>query len=190
MTGAEVMYDEIKKIAKKVKRKILGKKFQEKNEILSIEKSGRSRSTVFARKLLEYDVVSFDIFDTLILRTLNRPTDIFMMVGQKLGVLNYTTMRKDMELMLRDKQEAENGSREVTFAQIYQAMEKYCGVDAELGMKTEFETELDFCIANPYMKEVFDLLISYGKKVIIVSDMYFPEEMMKRLLASCAEIFN
>ena len=43
MTGAEVMYDEIKKIAKKVKRKILGKKFQEKNEILSIEKSGRSR---------------------------------------------------------------------------------------------------------------------------------------------------
>lgn len=185
MTGAEVMYDEIKKIAKKVKRKILGKKFQEKNEILSIEKSGRSRSTVFARKLLEYDVVSFDIFDTLILRTLNRPTDIFMMVGQKLGVLNYTTMRKDMELMLRDKQEAENGSREVTFAQIYQAMEKYCGVDAELGMKTEFETELDFCIANPYMKEVFDLLISYGKKVIIVSDMYFPEEMMKRLLASC-----
>lgn len=131
------------------------------------------KPTVLARRLLEYDVISFDIFDTLILRTLSKPTDVFMSVGQELGMLNYTTMRREMELRLRDGKEAETGSREVTFEEIYEAMEKYCGVNAKEGMEAEFRAELKYCIPNPYMKEVFDLLKNYGKTIIIVSDMYF-----------------
>lgn len=177
------MYKKIKKIIKKTETKLFGKKTE--TQMISTEKSGRRRSVAFARSLLEYDVVSFDIFDTLVFRTLDKPTDIFMVVGQKLGVLNYVTMRREMERMLRNQREAKDGSTEVTFQEIYQAMEEYCGIDADIGMKTEFETELEFCIANPYMKEVFDLLINYGKTVIIVSDMYFPKEMMEKVLSHC-----
>ena len=121
------MYSQFKsKVKNKIKtigRKILG--MEQKKEIVSAERSGRVKPTVLARRLLEYDVISFDIFDTLILRTLSKPTDVFMSVGQELGMLNYTTMRREMELRLRDGKEAETGSREVTFEEIYEAMEKY-----------------------------------------------------------------
>ena len=36
-------------------------------------------------------------------------------------------------------------------------------------MKTEFETELDYCFANPYMKRVFDMLKEQGKTIIMSS---------------------
>ena len=35
-----------------------------------------------AKKLLTYDVISFDIFDTLIFRPFEKPTDLFHMVGE------------------------------------------------------------------------------------------------------------
>ncbi len=181
------MYSQFKsKVKNKIKtigRKILG--MEQKKEIVSAERSGRVKPTVLARRLLEYDVISFDIFDTLILRTLSKPTDVFMSVGQELGMLNYTTMRREMELRLRDGKEAETGSREVTFEEIYEAMEKYCGVNAKEGMEAEFRAELKYCIPNPYMKEVFDLLKNYGKTIIIVSDMYFSKQWMKKLLLAC-----
>lgn len=175
------MYDKVKN---KI-RQLLGiQKVPEKKQ-LHRERSGRNKVTVFTRKLLEYDVVSFDIFDTLVFRTVNKPTDIFMFAGQKLGLLNYATMRREMEISLRDRREKEFGSREVTLEEIYDAMERYCGVDAKRGMETELEAEFQFCIANPYMKEVFELLKNYGKTIIFVSDMYLPEETMKKLLKSC-----
>ena len=177
------MYTRIKNKVKQIGKKILG--IEQPKEIISAESSGRVKSTVLARRLLEYDVISFDIFDTLILRTLSKPTDVFMFVGEKLGILNYTTMRRDMEWKLRREKEAKIGSREVTFEEIYEEMEKYCGVDAQKGMEAEFQAELDFCIANPYMKEVFDLLKNYGKTIIIVSDMYFSKQWMEKLLSSC-----
>ena len=52
-------------------------------------------------------------------------------------------------------------------------------------MLTELEAEKNFCYANPYMKEIFDKLISKGKEIIIVSDMYIPHDMMVELLENC-----
>ncbi|MDD3183913.1 MAG: HAD family hydrolase [Anaerostipes sp.] len=179
------MYSKVKNKINIVRKRLAWNKTSVKDIAKEEEKAKRTKSTVLARKLLEYDVISFDIFDTLIVRTLDKPTDVFLTVGQKLGLLNYTTIRREAELALRDEREAKDGSREVTFEQIYDYMEKYCGIPKEEGMKTEFEMEQKFCIANPYMKEVFDLLVNFGKTVIIVSDMYFPEDMMRNLLSSC-----
>ena len=48
--------------------------------------------------------------------------------------------------------------------------------------KMAVETELDLCFANPYMKQVYDLLQKAGKCVIITSDMYLLREHIEAIL--------
>lgn len=37
-------------------------------------------------KLKKYDVISFDVFDTLILRPISQPTDIFYFIGERMEI--------------------------------------------------------------------------------------------------------
>lgn len=50
-----------------------------------------------AKKLLTYDVISFDIFDTLIFRPFEKPTDLFHMVGAELDYLDFARLRAEAE---------------------------------------------------------------------------------------------
>ena len=43
----------------------------------------------FASELSGYDVVSFDVFDTLIFRPFSEPTDLFFVLGDKLKYLDF-----------------------------------------------------------------------------------------------------
>ncbi len=144
--------------------------------------SKRSSVAHLAKKLSQYDVVSFDIFDTLILRPFAKPADLFMLVGKRLKKVQFHRIRTDAEKLLREIAFQTNGNREVTIDDIYAYIEERTGIPKELGIQTEFQTEMDFCFANPYMKRVFDILKAQGKTVIIVSDMYFPHDMMEKLL--------
>ena len=40
-------------------------------------------------EIKKHDIISFDIFDTLILRPFQNPTDMFMVLGNKFGVMNF-----------------------------------------------------------------------------------------------------
>lgn len=138
----------------------------------------------FVKELIQFDVISFDIFDTLILRPFSKPSDLFMLIGSKLNKMEFCKIRSDAEKLAREKANLEKGNREVTIYDIYKIIEERTGIPAKKGVQTEFEVELTYCFANPYMKRVFRLLKEQGKKIIIVSDMYFPREMMEKLLAN------
>jgi len=120
------------------------------------------------KQLLAYDVISFDIFDTLILRNVNCPTDLFQLVGDQVGIENFKTYR--MEINIFD---------------IYKVLSKYIKMDQEKIMKVEFEVEKEFCMANPYFLQIFEELKQKKKKIIIVSDMYWPKEYLMKLLEHC-----
>ncbi|GIP55877.1 HAD family hydrolase [Paenibacillus vini] len=139
----------------------------------------------FAKDLLQYDIVSFDIFDTLVLRPFTKPVDLFMIVGQKLNYNGFYSLRIEAERAVRAISDDNEGTREITIEEIYKYIEKNTGIPKEQGIKAEFETEIDFCFANPYMKRVFDILQSHKKRMIIVSDMYYPKNMMNKLLEEC-----
>lgn len=47
--------------------------------------SQRETPSELAEKLAEYDVISFDVFDTLILRPFSEPADLFFLMGAKLA---------------------------------------------------------------------------------------------------------
>jgi len=146
------------------------------------EVANREDAIIFTKGLLQYDVISFDIFDTLILRPFAKPADLFMLIGKRLNRSEFFRIRTDAEKKARETASLTKGSREITIDDIYTLIEKRTGIPKELGIQTELETELQYCFANPYMKRVFRLLKEHNKTVIIVSDMYFPHDMMEKLL--------
>lgn len=138
-----------------------------------------------AERLKAYDVISFDIFDTLVFRPFSSPTDLFYVVGEKLDYLDFERIRREMEWRARKKAKKEKNTYEVTLSQIYDELEEQAGVDKETGMQAEMESESELCFGNPYMLEVFRYLQDSGKKIICISDMYLPKAFIRQLVEKC-----
>lgn len=146
------------------------------------ERNRRTDAIILAKSMIKYDLISFDIFDTLLFRPFKKPSDLFMLVGQQLGIMDFCNIRMDAEEDARKKNLLIRGNREVTIDEIYEIVAQKTGIDKELGIKIEFETEMELCYANPYMYRVFELLKYQGKKIVIVSDMYYRKKIMIELL--------
>lgn len=140
----------------------------------------------FAMDLMEYDVISFDVFDTLLLRPFKTPQDIFYIVGHRLNFDGYNRsffeLRKNAEINARRKKYENFGHREITIYDIYKEISNVTNIIPEVGVETEFGVELEFCQPNPYMLEVYKILRSQGKRIVITSDMYFPQEYISKML--------
>lgn len=132
--------------------------------------------------LKNYDVISFDIFDTLIFRPFSEPADLFYFLGEQLGIMNFKDIRRLQEWNARQHLHRKDGHYEVTLEQIWNQIENEVGVSAREGMQSEQELEFTFCYANPFMKEVFVRLRDMGKQIIIVSDMYLSHDFLEKLL--------
>lgn len=135
-----------------------------------------------AERLLAYDVISFDIFDTLILRPFSEPTDVFYFIGEKLGFMDFKRIRMEAEAKVRILKFKKEESFEVSLKEIWEQMEKMTGIDASEGMEAELEAEFSVCYANPYMAEVFHRLRKMGKRIVLISDMYLDSKTLAALL--------
>ncbi len=149
------------------------------------EASNRISPMNFAKSLMPYPVISFDIFDTLVLRPFSAPSDLFVLVGERLDIMDFCEIRKNAEQQARNDNYLKRGNKEVTLLKIYEYVARETGIDPGEGARVEFETELSLCRPNPYMQTVYRLLLGQNKTLAAVSDMYLPEEWMRRLLASC-----
>lgn len=137
-------------------------------------------------RLSEYDVISFDAFDTLILRVFDTPSDVFRLLGHRLGEESFLKLRAQAEREARKRYKDKTGEvGEINIHEIYEILAEYIKIDPEFGARQELQAEKDCCFANPYLKHVFDELLRRNKEVIIVSDMYLPKDMMAELLESC-----
>ncbi|MBR5873246.1 MAG: hypothetical protein IKY90_00755 [Oscillospiraceae bacterium] len=134
-------------------------------------------------QLLKYDIVSFDIFDTLILRNCRNPVDVFDIVSLKTGFESFSSLRIDAEKHAREI--TSNEDKEVSLEQIYNILKEWTSFDMEKAMLREIETEKALCVANPYMKQIFDTLRATDKKIIITTDMYLPADVIKMMLNEC-----
>lgn len=152
--------------------------------------SARYRSSLdVAESLCQRDVVSFDVFDTLLFRPFAVPSDLFYFVGEKLDYPDFRTIRRGAERQVR----AQKGG-EITLRDVYNFIASKTGTNAEEGEQAEMEVEYDLCSANPYMKRIWERVAECGKKIVVTSDMYLPSDFIRKLLekngfSGCAEIF-
>lgn len=118
----------------------------------------------------KYDIVSFDIFDTLLKRNVKKPTDVFEYIEKKNNKTGFCEQRIAAEKRARRKK---NGV-EVTLSDIYAEMPYDFSSE-------ELEAEGELLIANDWILPVYKHALK-SKRVIITSDMYLPEEFICQIL--------
>ena len=150
--------------------------FCKKNPKLTVEKC--------VEELMRYDVVSFDIFDTLIFRTVDTPIDAFYLIGERLGLQNFRGIRVWAEYDARMKCKELSGHTEITLRDIWENLIEDVGsvCSVEDGMQLEIDTEFNVCYANPFMLKVWQELLKAGKETVIVSDMYLSSGVLREIL--------
>ena len=120
-------------------------------------------------------VVSFDIFDTLLVRPYIRPIDLFEHMEKAYERPGFATERRDAERRTRIKHII---LEDITFDMIYEEIHNEF---KDLKQK-ELDWEEMVLRANPELKQVYDYALEQGKKIVIASDMYLPTEFLAKVL--------
>lgn len=133
------------------------------------------------------DLISFDVFDTLLMRRLADKTDLFKIMARNLPAgfpagQNFSLLREQAETFCQKKT---NGI--YALDDIYDELGQRASLD--MGAKQalrelELATELAFLTPRPSVTALFQDLVRQGKRVLIISDTYFTEADMNRLLAA------
>lgn len=139
-------------------------------------------------------VISFDIFDTLVERTVEQPVHVFKLVADRVrkvtggAIANFEHIRREAEKKLRAKVLEEKGRQEITFDEIY----AYIAETFDLDVKTveaikalELEEELRCIVPREAGRALFEIARASGARVILISDMYLPGDFILRLLENC-----
>ncbi len=121
-------------------------------------------------------VVSFDVFDTLIVRKgISSPADLF----ERINDSNFKQLRCEAEKKARKNK----GNIEITIEDIYNFLPQY-------DYSIEEECEYSICVANPEMLSFFDQCRLEEKKLIIVSDMYYSRDVISRILKNAGYLIE
>lgn len=124
------------------------------------------------------DVVSFDVFDTLFVRPLADPEDLFDILGEKFGIADFRRMRREAQVRAFQRMH-ETGQKEITLDGIYACFERL-SVPASVLRDAEYELELALTLPNPSLIDVFRQAIAH-KRVVVTSDMYLPRSFFDEL---------
>lgn len=137
-------------------------------------------------KAKKYDIVSFDIFDTLIERNVEKPTDIFFQVG--VGCFSNYEMAMDFQKRrIIAEHIARNISKtgEVNLDDIYNALEGYDFETCKKLKNEEIHTEINSCYPRSQIVELFNELKNMGVPLVLISDMYLPKNCLIKILTKC-----
>lgn len=146
------------------------------------------RKIDFKKKIIKiidkYDVISFDIFDTLIKRNCLKPHDIFAIVESMYNSQNDNKISDFMEYReMAEKKARENSEYEdVNLNEIYNNFSKFDSETLNKLKQLEIETELKFCTKNELMYEIYNYCKQKNKRIICISDMYLSKKNIEEIL--------
>lgn len=199
---AELHPDAIVIVARKNSTRIIAKRiegFCRENEIALYDLDGENlfqtegevkkehpyfqKSREQLREAIEkYDVISFDIFDTLLMRRVLYPEDVFALLEQTSGIENFFRARQEAERRLY----REGG--QPTLRDIYREVQKALLLDeVKVGelYHQEIETEKKVLIPRKDMVGLMKRAVDEGKTVWLISDMYYSSDVLREFLSNC-----
>ena len=137
------------------------------------------------RKIDSVSVVSFDVFDTLLLRNIYQPKDIFKILAREFADdFDETPPLATLRIAAERESRTSANNYETTFDEIYETLERYLKNPALVKKIKSRELELEerFLIANPSMRRVFDYCLKTHKKIYLISDMYLDPAFLNKIL--------
>lgn len=131
----------------------------------------------------DFEIISFDIFDTLILRRVKTPEMIFINVQNK--VLKWDKLFCENRKMSEKRARCKIYPKEITLDDIYYEYQNLSGLEKNIVeniMRLEIEEELNACQVNTEMYDVYSFCEVKGIQILITSDMYLPQNIIEKIL--------
>lgn len=154
----------------------------------AIDRFGIDSINCFKAIIGKKSIVSFDIFDTSIRRSVSSPHDVFCLVAKELNIddsFGFQTIRIDAAKQAK-KNALSLGNHEVSIQDIYRCMPfEIAGIKRKDILNKELDIELRICHADPVIKMVYDWCVESNKTIIFTSDTYFSKEFITRILGKC-----
>ena len=139
-------------------------------------------------------VISFDVFDTMILRPFWKPSDLFMLMDREADrllettdVCSFSSLRIEAEAEVRRIARAEQ-REDIKLQEIYDFLDRKELLPSEMIhqlMIKEIELEKRYCTARKSVKGLAEYALEQGKTVIAISDMYLPSSVIADILENC-----
>ncbi|WP_265611387.1 DUF4422 domain-containing protein [Campylobacter jejuni] len=125
------------------------------------------------KEIEKNSIVSFDLFDTLLLRIFYKPEDIFAYLEEYFQANGFKKNRIDAERLAKKKKGCYP-----KYDDIYQY------IDKKFYYLKKYEEELEYnnIYINPLMKDIFEYAKSLNKKIIFTTDMYYDKTFFVNLL--------
>ncbi|MBR2726830.1 MAG: hypothetical protein IKD71_02905, partial [Solobacterium sp.] len=140
------------------------------------EEPQEERLDELKQMILDHDVISFDIFDTLLMRRVLVPADVFVLMKEE---------REEDAALIDERRKIEHEDYHLTLDEIYRELkQRHCGEEERIDGLKERELYTERRVIRP--RRPVAALLSYaaeaGKTVILVSDMYLTEEQLRDIL--------
>ncbi|MDF7808293.1 HAD hydrolase-like protein [Pontiellaceae bacterium B12219] len=136
----------------------------------------------------DIEAVSFDVFDTLIRRPVEKPADVYKFLELRAlevtdGVaVDFGKNRALCEVATRERLPAK---KEISLEDIYETVREFYGLtDAQLAAlkDEEVKIELAFSSCRDFGKKLYNLAIESRLPVYLISDMYLPRKVIEEML--------
>lgn len=135
------------------------------------------------KQVKDKTVVSFDVFDTVVKRDVADPKDVFSLIEARLRDKTSFCVEHFHDVRVKAEQIARqvNHEKEVTLEEIYKQIPISNDQRLEF-MRLECQTEIEVSALNIPIKRVYDACVQQGKKVLFISDMYLPSDVIWQIL--------
>lgn len=141
----------------------------------------------------KHSVISFDIFDTLIVRPFWEPKDLFELLSkfynEKNNIKTYIDFAKYRIMAEENIKKYKNSlcnGEECTLAEIYDYIHEVTSIpkkQLDQVMLEEQRMEEKYCYLRKTGKILFDYACALNKTVILTSDMYLPKNVIEEILS-------
>lgn len=141
----------------------------------------------------KYEIVSFDLYDTLINRLVEKTSDVFDLVSEKYYEEAGRHLSNFKEYRIRAEREArKEGKGFIDIKKIYNHIPFLSENERRKCIEIEESIEYDVAYANKIGKQYYEKLKKIAKKIIIISDMYLCEDLLRKILEKCGytDFFN
>ncbi|MDU4436653.1 MAG: HAD-IA family hydrolase, partial [Pluralibacter gergoviae] len=142
------------------------------------------------QQIKRYEIISFDIFDTLLFRPFRHPSDLYDLMEKKareitgISHLKFKEERRKAEKIAFETA-IEAGCGETTIYNIYSVLSENVNLSDEcrdILMQYEMQTEYELLYPRKTGYRAYLEAKQLGKRIILVSDMYLPAEFLAKVL--------
>jgi len=169
----EIFYKDGKRISSTKKDNLLSSSFTLPN----LEK--------LKEEILKSDIVTFDIFDTLIVRNVLDPHDIFSIVEKSINKKLKQKINFSLERIIAENKCYNEFSHNFSLSQVYEKIKKKLKITSKvlnLIKNKEIETEIRYSSPRNELIKIFHYAKKNKKKVSLITDMYLDSKTIKKIL--------